>query len=261
MFYKLFLIAMLGLFSLRSAHAQELDAYQKKWLVQGPDTLPYRLLLPVSFDAGKKYPVVLFLHGAGERGRDNEAQLTHGARLFLNDTIRKAFPAIVVFPQCPPDQYWSNVLRAVDSTGRRTFTFQEGGVPTRPMAMLANLLEELHRQYRIKGDQVYVMGLSMGGMGTFELARRHPDLFAAAVPICGGAHPATAGQLKRMQWWVFHGGKDDVVPLQFSETMAAALKAQGAAVTFTVYPEAGHNSWDNAFAEPGLLPWLFAQHK
>jgi predicted peptidase len=259
--YKVILFALLGLIAMNDTKAQAFDAYQKKWLVQGPDTLPYRLLLPEGFDASKKYPLVLFLHGAGERGRDNEAQLTHGGRLFLNDTVRKSFPAIVVFPQCAPESYWSNVQRTTDSTGKRTFTFQEGGAPTRPMAMLENLLEEVQRQYRIKGDQVYVMGLSMGGMGTFELARRHPDLFAAAVPICGGAHPGTAGALKSARWWVFHGAKDDVVPPQLSEEMVSALKAQGAAVKFTVYPEAGHNSWDNAFAEPGLLPWLFAQHK
>jgi predicted peptidase len=259
--YKVFLFTLLGLVAMHDTKAQGFDAYEKKWLVQGPDTLPYRLLLPEGFDASKKYPLVLFLHGAGERGRDNEAQLTHGGQLFLNDTLRKSFPAIVVFPQCAPESYWSNVQRTTDSTGKRTFTFQEGGAPTRPMAMLENLLEEVQRQYRIKGDQVYVMGLSMGGMGTFELARRHPDLFAAAVPICGGAHPSTAGALKSARWWVFHGAKDDVVPPQLSEEMVAALKAQGASVKFTVYPEAGHNSWDNAFAEPDLLPWLFAQHK
>jgi predicted peptidase len=259
--YKVFLFALLGLIAMNNAKAQAFDTYQKKVLVQGPDTLPYRLLLPEGYEASKKYPLVLFLHGAGERGRDNEAQLTHGGRLFLNDTLRKRFPAIVVFPQCAPGSYWSNVQRTEDSTGKRTFTFQEGGAPTRPMAMLENLLEELQRQYRIKEDQIYVMGLSMGGMGTFELARRHPDLFAAAVPICGGAHPGTASQLKRMQWWVFHGAKDDVVPPQLSEAMVAALKAQNASIKFTVYPEAGHNSWDNAFAEPDLLPWLFAQHK
>ena len=260
--YKLFLLFLLSLFTARSTHAQAFDAYQKKVLVQGPDTLPYRLLLPVDFDASKKYPLVLFLHGSGERGRDNEAQLTHGGKLFLNDTARKSFPAIVVFPQCPPDLRWANVQVIEDSSaGKRTFNFQEGGAPTRPMAMLENLLEDLQRQYRIKQDQVYVMGLSMGGMGTFELARRHPDLFAAAIPICGGAAPATASQLKRIHWWVFHGGKDDVVLPHYSEDMVNALKAQGAPVKFTVYPEAGHNSWDSAFAEPQLLPWLFAQHK
>jgi len=263
MISKVFLIAILGFFTIGNAEAQTqtFDAYQKKWLVQGPDTLPYRLLLPQNFEASKKYPLILFLHGAGERGRDNEAQLMHGGNLFLSDSVRRNFPAIVVFPQCAANSYWSNVQRRTDSTGQTIFTFQEDGAPTRDMAMVENLLEELQRQYKIKGDQIYVMGLSMGGMGTFEIVRRHPDLFAAAIPICGGAHPATASQLKRAKWWVFHGGKDNVVPPHFSEDMIAALKAQGAQAKFTVYPEAGHNSWDSAFAEPDLLPWLFAQHK
>ena len=261
MIYKIFIASLLLLGTMSNAQAQDLAAYEKKVLVQGPDTLPYRVLLPEGFDASHKYPLVMFLHGAGERGRDNEAQLTHGAKLFLADTVRRRFPAIVVFPQCAPDSYWSNVQRTTDSTGQRTFAFQEGGAPTRPMAMVENLLEELQRQYRIEEDQMYVMGLSMGGMGTFELVRRHPDLFAAAVPICGGAHPGTASALKNTAWWVFHGAKDDVVPPHFSEDMVNALKAQGTPVKFTVYPEAGHNSWDSAFAEPDLLPWLFAQHK
>src|SRR5215218_5886329 len=109
MLYKLFLLSIFGLFAARAAHAQDFNAYQKKWLVQGTDTLPYRLLLPEVFEASKKYPLILFLHGSGERGRDNEAQLTHGGRLFLNDTLRKRFPAIVVFPQCPPDSRWANL--------------------------------------------------------------------------------------------------------------------------------------------------------
>src|SRR5215203_5816516 len=103
MLYKVFLLSILALSAARNGHAQPFDAYQKKWLVQGPDTLPYRLLLPEGFDANKKYPLILFLHGSGERGRDNEAQLTHGGKLFLNDTLHKKFPAIVVFPQCPLD--------------------------------------------------------------------------------------------------------------------------------------------------------------
>ena len=261
MVYKVFIMVMLGVFMTKPSQAQDFSAYQKEWLIQGPDTLPYRILLPLHFEASKRYPLVLFLHGSGERGRDNEKQLTHGSQLFLADSNRQRFPAIVVFPQCADSSYWSNVQITRDTSGGRTFNFQEGGAPTRPMAMVENLLEELQGQYKIKSDQVYVMGLSMGGMGTFELVRRHPDLFAAAIPICGGANTATAPQLKRLPWWVFHGAKDNVVPPRHSEEMVAALKAQGASVTFTVYPEAGHNSWDSAFAEPDLLSWLFAQHK
>ncbi len=261
MLSKLFQLSIVLLMAATNLQAQRIDTFQKKWLVQGPDTLPYRLLLPKGYEASKKYPLILFLHGAGERGRDNEAQLTHGSSLFLSDTLRQAFPAIVVVPQCPQNSFWSNVQTTRDSAGGRTFNFQEGGAPTRAMAMVENLLEELQRQYKLKEEQLYVMGLSMGGMGTFEIVRRHPDLFAAAVPICGGGHPATAGALKSTEWWVFHGDADNVVPVQLSQIMVDALKAQAASVKFTVYPGVGHNSWDNAFAEPQLLPWLFAQRR
>ena len=101
----------------------------------------------------------------------------------------------------------------------------------------------------------------MGGMGTFEIVRRNPKLFAAAFPICGGGEPTTASVMKKTKWWVFHGGKDDVVPPELSEKMVDALKAAKAAVKFTLYPDANHNSWDPAFAEPELLSWLFKQKK
>ena len=105
------------------------------------------------------------------------------------------------------------------------------------------------------------MGLSMGGMGTFELVRRKPHVFAAAMPICGGAHPSTAKQIRKTSWWIFHGEKDDVVLPVFSKDMAAALKKAKAKVSLTLYPNANHNSWDPAFAEPGLMQWLFSQRK
>ncbi|RYZ50643.1 MAG: phospholipase [Chitinophagaceae bacterium] len=239
----------------------DLSLYQKRWLVQAGDTLPYRVLLPEGFDSSKQYPVVFFLHGAGERGRDNERQLTHGAKLFLQAENRNAFPAIVVFPQCARESYWSNVLRVHDDKGARKFEFLADGNPTRSMQLLQELVPFVLRSYPVKRTQVYVGGLSMGGMGTYELVRRLPGTFAAAFAICGGAHPATASKLKGVDWWLFHGGKDDVVPPQATEVIHAALKKAGAGVKFTLYPNANHNSWDPAFAEKELLPWLFSKRK
>lgn len=245
-----------------TAMGQDLSLYQKKWLVKGGDTLPYRILLPENFDAAKKYPLILFLHGAGERGRDNEAQLIHGSKLFLQDSIRNHFPAIVVFPQCAPNSFWSNVNIRLDSAkGKREFLFKKSGEPTVAMRLLESLLTELKKSYKLDKEQLYVGGLSMGGMGTFELVRRHPKVFAAAFPICGGAHPETAKALKRTSWWIFHGLKDDVVPPEWSSLMADALKKKGADVRLTLYPDANHNSWDPAFAEKDLLPWLFSKHR
>lgn len=244
------------------ASAQDRSLYQKHWLISGKDTLPYRLLLPKNYDPKIEYPLVLFLHGAGERGNDNEAQLTHGWQLFLSDSIREKHPAIVVFPQCPANSYWSNVDIKFDSISKsRIFLFREDGDPTIAMKMILKLLNELEDKYKINEDRMYVGGLSMGGMGTFELVRRKPRMFAAAFPICGGANAATASKLTKPNWWIFHGLKDNVVSPTFSQTMAGALKAAGASVRLTLYPEANHNSWDSAFAEKDLLPWLFSNHK
>jgi predicted peptidase len=240
--------------------SQNLELYEKHLYLKGPDTLPYRLLLPENYDPSKKYPLVVFLHGAGERGRDNQKQLVHGGKLFLRDSIRKNFPAIILFPQCPPESYWSNV-NITSENGKRTFNFREDGEPTKAMAMAQELVRNIIKEYPVQKKQVYVGGLSMGGMGTFEIVRRNKKLFAAAFPICGGAHPSTAKKMKKTSFWVFHGGKDDVVIPAHSEKMVDALNKGGADVKFTLYPNANHNSWDPAFAEPGLMNWLFSKKK
>ena len=248
-------------FFVKKTFAQN-NLYEKHLFINGADTLPYRLLLPQNFDANKTYPLILFLHGAGERGNDNEAQLQHGSNLFLKDSIRNQYPAIVVFPQCPQNSFWSNVDIQTDTTTKtRTFDFIKGGTPTYAMQLLIELLNDLEKKYKSSPTQRYVIGLSMGGMGTFELVRRKRNYFAAAIPICGGAKPSTAKKLTKTKWWIFHGEKDDVVPSNFSKQMAEALKNKGADVKLTMYPNANHNSWDSAFAESNLMPWLFSQHK
>ncbi len=259
---KLFFFAVL-ISAVFAGKAQDYSLFKKEWLFQSGDTLPYRLLLPENFDPNKKYPLILFLHGRGESGTDNEKQLTHGAKLFLADSNRKNFPAIVVFPQCASNSYWSNVQTVTEGSKQsvRTFYFLKEGEASSSMKMVMYLLTNLFSRFKIQSDQVYAMGLSMGGMGTFEIVRRMPTTFAAAIPICGGAHPATAGQLKKTNWWVFHGGKDDVVLPAYSENMVKAMKKYSVPVKFTLYPEANHNSWDAAFAEPDLLKWLLKQKR
>ncbi len=258
---KISLSLLIVIFLIATGFSQNLSLYEKHLLIQNGDTLPYRLLLPENYDATKKYPLVFFMHGAGERGNDNEIQLLHGGKLFLRDDTRKNFPAIVVFPQCPKNSYWSTVNMKTDKTGKRLFNFNKTTPPTIAMKMANDLLRQILKKYPVQKKKVYVGGLSMGGMGTFELAARNPKLFAAAFPICGGGDPTTAKTIRKIKWWVFHGAKDDVVPAGYSETMVNALKAVNAEVKFTLYPDANHNSWDPAFAEPGLLPWLFEQKK
>ncbi len=244
-----------------AANAQDYNLYEKHLYISKGDTLPYRLLLPKNYDPAKKYPLVFFMHGAGERGNDNEKQLTHGAKLFLKDSVRDQFPAIVVFPQCPANSFWANIDVKTDDKGNRSLVFPADTLPTVAMRLANELVHKIIKEYPVAKKQVYVMGLSMGGMGTFEMVRRNPKLFAAAMPICGGSNTANASKLTRTKWWVFHGGKDNVVPPQLSKDMVDALRDAGASVKFTLYPEANHNSWDNAFAEPTLLTWLFSVKK
>ena len=244
-----------------SVSAQDFNRYEKKYFVSGPDTLPYRLLLPEGYDAGKQYPLVFFMHGAGERGSDNEKQLLHGGRLFLQEDTRKKFPAIVVFPQCAANSFWSNVTFNRDTAGKVMFQFPAEAPMTTSMKLAQGLLYELLRSYPVKKKQVYIGGLSMGGMGTFEMVSRNPSIFAAAVPICGGGNTTNVSKMSNVKWWIFHGAKDNIVPVTLSEQMNEALLAAGAKVKFTVYPEADHNSWDPAFEEPNLLSWLFSQHR
>jgi predicted peptidase len=215
----------------------------------------------LNYDAAKKYPLILVLHGAGERGNDNESQLVHGAGLFLRDSIREKYPAIVVFPQCPANSYWSNMDPKMDKYGKKEFLFKADGKPTIAMDLAQQLLKKLIKDLSVNKKQIYVGGLSMGGMGTFEIVRRNPKLFAAAFPICGGANPATAPQLIKVKWWVFHGAADDVVSPVYSQKMVDALKAVNGDVKFSLYPGVNHNSWDNAFAEPTLMAWLFSKSK
>lgn len=245
-----------------AGEAQHLEAYQRKIFVAKSDTLPYRILYPENFGSEERYPLVVILHGAGERGTDNESQLVYGAKLFLEPHNRKQFPAIVVFPQCPQDSYWSNVNIVKDDNGRRAFNFREDkGEPTKAMKALMGLIKELEKSGTVDKKRMYIGGLSMGGMGTFELLRRKPKKFAAAFPICGGGHPAGVNKYaKRVDLWIFHGQEDAVVPVENSRIMAEAIEHAGGNVRLTVYPGVNHNSWDYAFKEPNLLPWLFS-HK
>lgn len=244
-----------------TAFSQDFSAYAKKQWISGNDTLPYRILLPEGYNPAKKYPLVFFLHGAGERGNDNEKQLTHGAALFLQQEARKNYPAIVVFPQCPRNSFWSNVSFKRGENNESLFMFHAGPPPTSAMRMADSLLHFIIRKYPVQTRQVYVMGLSMGAMGTFELAYRNPSVFAAAVPICGGGAAAFAPAVREVKWWIFHGAADNVVPPRYSLIMEEALKKAGADVKLTMYDGVGHNSWDLTFAEKELLPWLFAQKR
>jgi predicted peptidase len=222
--------------------------------------IPYQIMYPEGYDATKRYPLVVFLHGAGERGDDNEKQFIHGKQ-FLIDNFRTNYPAIVIAPQCPVDDYWANVQR--NQIGNKSqFTFGISDKPTRTMETLVDLINWWISSGLVKTDQIYVGGLSMGGMGTFELLWRMPGTFAAAFPICGGTSidkmPLYANNTAV---WIYHGEVDDVVSPDFSRKAHQKLKELGCDVKYTEYKGVNHGSWVNVFAEKDLVPWLFSHQK
>ena len=241
--------------------AQNKREYSKEIFVVNNDTLQYRMLLPRKFSKDKKYPVVLILHGAGERGNDNQKQLVHGSALFSSKKNMKKFPAIVIYPQCTKDSYWSNA--SVDrTTTPLTIGFKNGGSPTKSLNMVMQLMETLRDKSYVDVSKMYVGGLSMGGMGTFEILYRKRKMFAAAFAICGGGNIDTVEKYaKNTALWVFHGANDDVVAPQLSIDMVSAYLKAGGKPNFNLYENDNHNSWDSAFSEPELLPWLFSKSK
>ena len=219
--------------------------------------LPYRILLPKDYKAGKKYPLVVVLHGAGERGTDNEAQMKYGKNVFLDSLNRINFQSIVIFPQCPKESYWSSV-KINRSTVPTTFIFDYSAPINWPLQAVIDLVQSMKRDKK----RTYIMGLSMGGMGTMEAVSRFPKLFAAASPICGGADLSYVNQYaKRVPLWVHHGDADIVVPVRHSRELVKAVQDLGVEIKYSEYPGVNHNSWDNAFKQADLLPWLFSHRK
>ena len=261
-FSKKYIISVLTLFLSFTCFSQNLNVFEYQQFFSKNDTLNYRILYPKNFDSSKRYSVILFLHGSGERGNNNESQLVHGSKLFLDNYESEAFPAIVIAPQCPLEDYWSNVKREESKKGLKKYKFKRKGKPTKALKMVIDFMDVFIKNPYVKKDQVYVGGLSMGGMGTFDILKWRADMFAAAFPICGGGHPKSVKKYaNNVSFWIFHGGEDDVVHPYFSLTMLTALQKQRADVRFTYLENNNHNSWDSAFAEPELFPWLFSKLK
>jgi predicted peptidase len=257
---KKFLLAFALLFFSLQIFAQ--GVFEKKSFVnEAGQSLSYQILFPVNYDPSIKYPIVLVLHGAGERGDDNVAQMKYGTQVFLNPENQQKFPAIVIFPQCPKDSYWSSVK--IDRTQKPTeFIFDYSQNINWPLQSAVDLVKSLVKTKVADKKRLYIMGLSMGGMGTMEAVSRNPKMFAAAIPICGGADLTYVKKYaKKLPLWVNHGDADSVVPVKHSRELVAALQDAGANVTYTEYPGVNHNSWDNTFAQPTLLSWFFSFKK
>lgn len=194
----------------------------------------YLLFLPRDYFKGdKRWPVMMFLHGMGQRGNDpNQVKLFGPPMLAEKDPD---FPFIVVSPQCPDNEFWE------------------------PEMVIA-LLDQIEKTYRTDPERVYLTGLSMGGFGTWRTAVCYPDRFAAIAPVCGGGDPKKVKRIKHLPTWTFHGDKDQIVSIKCSQEMVDALKACGGDVKFTVYPGVDHGSWVPAYNDPELYKWLLA-HK
>jgi predicted peptidase len=229
-------------------------SYQKFTNNQG-DTLNYRQLNP-DYNPSRKYPLIIFLHGSGERGKDNEAQLKWGVMNFATDQMMSTHQAIVIAPQCPEKQSWSNFSRTDKPREARLMD-----TPSKPMDLVIQLIKKMIRELPVDAGRIYITGLSMGGFGTFDAIERYPDLFAAAVPVCGGGDISLAASIVKMPIWIFHGSEDASVNPEYSLSMVEALTQAGGHPGYTQYPETGHFSWLAAYSDPMMIDWLFRQHK
>jgi predicted peptidase len=215
----------------------------------------YRLLRPATVEPGKQYPLVLFLHGAGERGNDNSSQLQYLPTWLAGAAWRQQFPCFVIAPQCRAEHRWS----AFNWSDKKSSPL--AAEPTTDLAAAIAALEKVSASEPVDPDRVYLTGLSMGGYGSWELAARMPERFAAVSPICGGGDEAQAKKLTSLPIWCFHGGADQVVPVARSRAMIAAIEAAGGKPKYTEFPGVGHDSWTPAYRDSGLLEWLFAQRR
>ena len=216
----------------------------------------YRLMKPVTVDPEMTYPLVVFLHGAGERGNDNQKQLAYFPTQMAQPRYRERFPCFVLAPQCRDDHKWMNSDWAVPSDP----IMQE--TPSEQMQTVMQMIQVTLKDEAIDPNRVYLTGLSMGGFGSFDLGIRHPDWFAAIAPICGAADPTKLSVLKEQPLWIVHGGSDSVVLPDRSRSAVKALSDAGGSPRYMELPGVGHNSWAPAYTDnDGLVPWLFRQRR
>ena len=220
-------------------------------------TLPYRMYIPGHTNKTRQYSLLLFLHGAGERGTDNRRQIAVNSEILtriVQDTERD-HACIIIAPQCPNNAQW------VDTPwGNGSYSLDQ--IPqSKQLAAVMKLVELVRAGYDIDSSRMYISGISMGGYGTWDTIMRYPDMFAAAVPVCGAGDPSKASLLKNVSIRAFHSSDDGTVPVSGSREMAGALEQAGGKIEYKEYTGYGHFSWEPAFAEPDLIDWLFAQRK
>ncbi|QDT67389.1 esterase [Planctomycetes bacterium MalM25] len=266
---------LLLLFASAVSHAEEpldgritpavLAAFERQAFDDEGFELPYRLLAPADASDTDRRPLVLFLHGFGERGEENQRQLIHGGTLFASEAFRQRYGAYVVAPQCTSRNHegtdrpivWPTLTESKEKWRSAGLDAEISG----PLRAVKRLVDHLLATQPIDPDRVYVTGLSMGGYGSWELAARYPDAWAAAAPICGGGLPEWGERLTRLPVWAFHGDADGAVPVERSRNLIAAINAAGGRAIYTEYPGVGHDSWTPTFASQQVWDWLFTQRR
>ncbi|MEO1023115.1 MAG: PHB depolymerase family esterase [Bacteroidota bacterium] len=217
------------------------------------EVLRYRLLNPDQTTDQDTYPLVLFMHGAGQRGTDNEQQLVHGAWNFALPENRAEYPAFVIAPQVPGEQKWSTL----DWWGPTDQVWGDSLSPV--MELTIQLVEQFIEKHPVDVSRIYVTGLSMGGFGTWEFIQRKPEWVAAAVPVCGGGDLTKADRITGIPIWSFHGDKDYVVKTDFSRLMHQTIKEMGGNSRYTELKGVDHNAWDTTYANQDMIRWMFSQ--
>ncbi|HEX4997692.1 MAG TPA: prolyl oligopeptidase family serine peptidase [Terriglobia bacterium] len=245
--FALIVCVLLAVVTLLYPADKPVDGFIPRTYRSRAGNMPYRLFEPAGIEPQRRYPLVVWLHGAGGAGIDNLKQIegdqVPGTHIWTRKENQARYPAFVVAPQSPgawgPDE----------------------GELSREALLAVEIVEALKREFPIDPDRVYVAGQSNGGFGVWSLITERPDLFAAAIPLCGGGDPKRAAALVHMPIWAFHGDRDDVIPVSYSRDMIAAIRKAGGFPKYTEYKGVDHNVWTPAFREAGLVDWLFAQRR
>jgi predicted peptidase len=226
----------------------------REWQAPNGTPVKYRWSAPEQPAPGKTYPLVLFLHGAGERGDDNQAHLKHGVVPIIDGARQLGTPVFLIAPQCPQGRWWS----PADASKTRLAAATE---PNALLEAVLALVSESVKKHPIDPARIHVTGISMGGFATWDLLGRAPRLFASAVPICGGGDPRLADRFKDIPIRAFHGETDPVVPVQATRGMIEALEKAGGKPLVTYYPAVEHDSWTRTYANPEVIRWMLGHHK
>lgn len=250
-------ILFIQLIAVKAVAQQEIKTTMNRYqfingiITQSEISIPYKLYKSKST---KKRPLVIFLHGAGQRGSDNESQLKWAISDIIEQSLKLGEDPILFIPQCPEEFRWVEVNWSDSS-------HIQPEMPSKPMAAVLYEIEKLMQEQPIDPNRIYLTGMSMGGYGSWDLAMRKPEWFAALVPVCGGADNSKLDIVQKIPTWIFHGSNDNVVLPLRSQSAFHRLKQLNAPVIYTEFNGVDHNAWTPAYSSAELFQWLYKQHK